>query len=120
MKRRSRRRRKRRRRRPWLFMVATWSKSRSYRRNGQIGREGENERAGVKRMGHPVRGSVAWTTFAGETCKLSQFKIRPFLLDSLPNEDPRKGMRKVNSRPLDEPGRERREGRKRRGKENFF
>ena len=33
-----------RRRRPWLFMVATWSKSRSYRRNGQIGREGENER----------------------------------------------------------------------------
>ena len=52
MKRRSRRRR----RRPWLFMVATWSKSRSYRRNGQIGREGENERAGVKRMGHPVRG----------------------------------------------------------------
>ena len=70
-------------------------------------------------MGHPVRGSVAWTTFAGETCKLSQFKIRPFLLDSLPNEDPRKGMRKVNSRPLDDPGRERRE-RKRRGKENFF
>ena len=123
MKRRSLRKR-RRRRRPWLFMVATWSKSRSYRRNGQIGREGENERAGVKRMGHPVRGRECCLDdfYRGEKngrCKLSQFKIRPFLLDSLPNEDPRKGMRKVNSRPLDEPGRERRE-RKRRGKENFF
>ena len=43
--------RRRRRRRSWLFMVATWSKSRSYRRNGQIGREGENERERVREWG---------------------------------------------------------------------
>ena len=103
-------------------MVATWSKSRSYRRNGQIGREGENE-IGSKENGAPGARECCLDGFCqgvmSGRCKLSQFKIRPFLLDSLPNEDPRKGMRKVNSRPLDESGRERRE-KKRRGKENFF
>ena len=73
----------RRRRRPWLFMVATWSKSRSYRRNGQIGREGENERERERERGREwgtlweggeeERRSVAWKvaacsrTFARET-----------------------------------------------------
>ena len=71
------RRRRRRRRRPWLFMVATWSKSRSYRRNGQIGREGENERererewgtrwVGGREGGHArEKRSVAWKVAASE------------------------------------------------------
>ena len=82
----------------------------------------ERMRQRGKRMGHPVRGRECCLDdfYRGDLpANFLSLKFALSFLDSLPNEDPRKGMRKVNSRPLDEPGRERREG-KRRGKENFF